>query len=152
MLYPLLKNDTLFPGGLNGENLDLIFQNAHIDASRRAFRAMSESKAFGKNFDDHMNLYRRGENNWNRDARGFSVNRFGINRFNSKLKKLNFLICLRPDKSIEYESCASRRGGPVMFGRSSSFLDRTRYLPSTPKIRTEYPRFHSGFPFVKMHV
>jgi len=137
MLYPLLKNDTLFPGGLNGENLDLIFQNAHIDASRRAFRAMSESKAFGKNFDDHMNLYRRGENNWNRDARGFSVNRFGINR---------------PDKSIEYESCASRRGGPVMFGRSSSFLDRTRYLPSTPKIRTEYPRFHSGFPFVKMHV
>jgi len=137
MLYPLLKNDTLFPGGFNGENLDLIFQNAHTDASRRAFRAMSECKAFGKNFDDHMNLYRRGENNWNRDARGFSVNRFGINR---------------PDKSIEYESCASRRGGPVMFGRSSSFLDRTRYLPSTPKIRTEYPRFHSGFPFVKMHV
>ena len=66
MLYPLLKNDTLFPGynnflnffyedfikgscflgGLNGENLDMIFQNAHIDASRRSFRAMSEVEIY----------------------------------------------------------------------------------------------------------
>jgi len=137
MLYPLLKNDAMFLGGFNGENLDLFFHNSHIDASRRAFRAMSESRTFCNSFDDHTTLHRRGENDFNRNTRGFSVNRYGINR---------------PDKNIEYESCASRHGGPVMFGRSSSFLDRTRYLPSTPKIRTEYPRFHSGFTFVKMHV
>ena len=35
-----------FLGGLNGENLDLIFQNAHIDASRRSFRAMSEVEIY----------------------------------------------------------------------------------------------------------
>merc|ERR1712025_148198 len=54
----------------------------------------------------------------------------------------------RPDKDIKYESCAGKLGSPIMFGRSTSFLERNRYLPATPKIRTEYPRFHTGFTFM----
>ena len=32
----------------------------------------------------------------------------------------------RPDKDVKYESCAGKLGSPIMFGRSTSFLERNR--------------------------
>merc|ERR1712154_42209 len=38
----------------------------------------------------------------------------------------------------------------TLWGKSSSFTGRSKYFPTTPKYRTEYPRFHTGFCFVPM--
>jgi len=139
MLYPLLKWDTSFPAGFTGETVDLLLK----DASSRTLRARTEAPT--RNFRHHeileSELDQLQPRTWvaerqriddSRRARGFSVNKFGINR---------------PDREIEYNSCAAKLGSPVLFGRSSSFLERTRYLPATPKVRSEYPRFHTGFTF-----
>merc|ERR1719481_1863280 len=61
------------------------------------------------------------------------VNKYGINR---------------PDPVILYNSVASgNRNLPLLhrYGCSSTFEDRSKYLPSTPKVRTSFPRFHTGF-------
>merc|ERR1711874_208161 len=50
----------------------------------------------------------------------------------------------RLDREIQYNP------DTVFWGKSSSFTGRSKYLPTTPKYRTEYPRFHTGFCFVPM--
>merc|ERR1711909_62602 len=129
MLYPLLKWDTSFPAGFSGETGDLLLK----DASSRTLRARTEDTT--RNFRHHEILQseldhlqprtwvaeRQRIDDSRRAARGFSVNKLEINR---------------PDRRIEYKSCASKLGSPVFFGRSASFLERTRYLPATPKIRS----------------
>ena len=42
MLYDLLKNNTVFPGGYHGETMDLMLTNASTNVARRAMRSMSE--------------------------------------------------------------------------------------------------------------
>merc|ERR1712137_216854 len=145
MLYPLLKWDTSFPAGFSGETVDLLLK----DASSRTLRARTEATT--RNYKKHEILQSELDNlrprTWvaerqriddsRRAARGFSVNKVEINS----------VANLRPDKRIEYNSRASKLGSPVFFGRSASFLERTRYLPATPKIRSEYPIFHTGFTY-----
>merc|ERR1711936_217242 len=140
MLYPLLKWDTSFPAGFSGETVDLLLK----DASSRTLRARTEATT--RNYKKHEILQSELDNlrprTWvaerqriddsRRAARGFSVNKFETNR---------------SDRGKEYKSCASKLGSPVFFGRSASFLERTRYLPATPKIRSEYPIFHTGFTY-----
>jgi len=139
MLYPLLKWDTSFPAGFTGETVDMLFK----DARSRTLRSRTEAPT--RNFRHHEILEAELESlqprTWiaerqriddSRRARGNSVNKVGVNSY-------------RPDKNIEYNS--ANLGSPVFFGRSSSFLERTRYLPATPKVRSEYPRFHTGFTF-----
>merc|ERR1711894_97414 len=135
MLYPLLKWDTSFPAGFSGETVDLLLK----DASSRTLRARTEATTRNFRQSELDNLQprtwvaeRQRIDDSRRAARGFSVNKFETNR---------------PDRGIEYKSCASKLGSPVFFGRSASFLERTRYLPATPKIRSEYPVFHTGFTY-----
>merc|ERR1711974_589196 len=60
----------------------------------------------------------------------------------------------RPDREIKYNSytdtATMNRPVTALWGKSSSFIGRSKYLPTTPKYRTEYPRFHTGFCFVPM--
>merc|ERR1712110_1250731 len=87
MLYPLLKWDTSFPAGFTGETVDLLLK----DASSRTLRARTEAPA--RNFRHHEILETELDHlqprTWvaerqriddSRRARGFSVNKFGINR------------------------------------------------------------------------
>merc|ERR1711909_149876 len=135
MLYPLLKWDTSFPAGFSGETVDLLLK----DASSRTLRAWTEATTRNFRQSELDNLRprtwvaeRQRIDDSRRAARGFSVNKVEINR---------------PDRRIEYNSSASKLESSVFFGRSASFLERTRYLPATPKIRSEYPLFHTGFTY-----
>merc|ERR1712223_2137473 len=130
------------PAGFSGETVDMLFKEASSRTLRSRLRSKTEAPT--RNIRHHEILESELDSlqprTWiaerqriddSRRARGVSVvNKIGGNR---------------PDKNIEYNS--SRLGSPVFFGRSSSFLERTRYLPATPKVRSEYPRFHTGFTF-----
>merc|ERR1711874_747390 len=64
------------------------------------------------------------------------------------------LLRLRPDREIKYDSYTDTNtmNRTPLWGKSSSFIGRSKYLPTTPKYRTEYPRFHTGFSFVPISV
>merc|ERR1711884_202613 len=136
MLYPLLHWDTRFPAGYTGETVDLLM----MDAAARTLRGASEHpnrrhKVFEEELDDlrpRTWIAEKQRIDAVRNKRGVSVNMIGASR---------------SDKDTQFVSptASNVTSGTVMFGRSTSFLDRTRYLPATPKVRTEYPRFYTGF-------
>merc|ERR1712123_207049 len=166
MLYPALKWATSFPLGSHSEGLDLLQR----EAATRHLRAGSEfqepfvptGEQFGRmkrefftpepTFTRPTYYYpRRPESGFSatdafydisepeRYHRGYSippVNNYGANR---------------PDRDIQYNSLAIRKNQMPQIHRSagcsSSYADRSKYLPSTPKVRTQFPRFHTGFQY-----
>merc|ERR1712066_13303 len=129
MLYPLLSLDS---GGSHCENIDFLLRNAPI----RNIRTVSEM-ARPRQMIETGRADREGSRGGQRQLTPayshYSPNRFGVNR---------------PDRDREYNSSAGRMNAPVLWGKSSSCLGRSKYFSTTPKFRTEYPRFHTGFRFV----
>eukprot|EP00092_Neocalanus_flemingeri_P014792 GFUD01015963.1.p1 GENE.GFUD01015963.1~~GFUD01015963.1.p1 ORF type:complete len:158 (+),score=18.20 GFUD01015963.1:54-527(+) len=157
MIFPALKWATNFPIGSESEGLDLLLR----ESSNRHLRARSECQQplFSermkrefftpeRSFSRPTYYYPRCLNsgfpttdaNYNvsepaRLQQGYTINRYGINR---------------PDHDIQFNSLARRTGNLTAnhrSGCSSSYADRSKYLPSTPKVRTQFPRFHTGFQY-----
>merc|ERR1711970_1449157 len=163
MLYPVLKWASTFPLGSHSEGLDLLQR----EVSSRHLRARSEDPFVPNNeeigrmkrefftpdptFSRPTFYYPRHPDSAFSGTHAFydvseqerryqrpdipTVNRFGINR---------------PDPDIQFQSLSTRRGNfPQLHrsGCSSSYNDRSKYLPSTPKVRTQFPRFHTGFQY-----
>ena len=149
MLYPLLSLGTSFPLGSQSENLDSLLRNGSI----RVRRARSEVEP---------SLLRQRQRVASRARQWTPSYRCGDIIWNVELYDITVL---RPDTEIQSSSYTATT---ALWGKSSSFIGRSkyiiiidrrrernhylfaRYLPTTPKYRTEYPRFHTGFSFVPM--
>merc|ERR1711970_961964 len=148
MLYPVLKWASTFPLGSHSEGLDLLQR----EVSSRHLRSRSEDP-FVPDFEEIGRMKREfftpepafsGTHAFydvSEPERYYQrpnippVNRFGINR---------------PDRDIQFQSLATRRGNIPQLHRSgcsSSYNDRSKYLPSTPKVHIQFPRFHTGFQY-----
>merc|ERR1711909_255358 len=139
MLYPVLKWASTFPLGSHSEGLDLLQR----EVSSRHLRSRSEDP-FVPDFEEVGRMKREfftPEPTFSRPTFYYPrpnippVNRFGINR---------------PDRDIQFQSLATRRGNIPQLHRSgcsASYNDRSKYLPSTPKVHTQFPRFHTGFQY-----
>merc|ERR1711942_349431 len=126
MLYPVLKRATTFPLGSHSEGLDLLQR----EVSSRHLRSRSEDPFVPNN--EEIGRMRR---EFFTPEPHFSRPTF---------------YYPRPDPDIQFQSLATRRGITPQLHRSgcsSSYADRSKYLPSTPKVHTQFPRFHTGFQY-----
>eukprot|EP00092_Neocalanus_flemingeri_P043161 GFUD01047489.1.p1 GENE.GFUD01047489.1~~GFUD01047489.1.p1 ORF type:complete len:124 (-),score=16.57 GFUD01047489.1:107-478(-) len=123
MIFPALKWATNFPIGSESEGLDLLLR----ESSNRHLRARSECQQ--PLFSERM------KREFFTPERSFSRPTY---------------YYPRPDHDIQFNSLARRTGNLTAnhrSGCSSSYVDRSKYLPSTPKVRTQFPRFHTGFQY-----